>query len=128
MYLCKISKEVELYTRVYIIVTVQQCNKDGIYWHVIFPNVFCLRCHPGLVRMMVLELPAVGRTLSTRHLYLLPCLRLSLPWSTLPSIICASCVKWRETNFNNTEEGVNIMEHETPPIWSYQGQRTFGGR
>jgi hypothetical protein len=39
MYLCKISKEVELYNGVCIIITVQQCNKDGDVWHVIFPNV-----------------------------------------------------------------------------------------
>ena len=35
MYLCKISKEVELYNGVCIIITVQQCNKDGV----------CLACN-----------------------------------------------------------------------------------
>jgi hypothetical protein len=35
MYLCKISKEVELYNKVCIIITVQQCNKNGV----------CLACY-----------------------------------------------------------------------------------
>jgi hypothetical protein len=42
--------------------------------------------------------------------------RLSLPWSTLPSTTRASCAKWQEINFSNTEEGVNLKDHETPPI------------
>jgi hypothetical protein len=48
-------------------------------WHVIIQDVFFLRCHKELVLMMRQELPAVGRKLQTRHMYLLPWLRLSLP-------------------------------------------------
>jgi hypothetical protein len=39
MYLCKISKEVELYNGVCIIITVQHLIKMVYVWHVIFPNV-----------------------------------------------------------------------------------------
>jgi hypothetical protein len=77
---------------------------------------FFLKCHRELVLMMGRELPAARRTLPTHHLYLLHWLRLSLPWSKLPPTTRASCVKWREINFSNTEEEVNLKDHETPRI------------
>jgi hypothetical protein len=119
MYLCKISNEVELYNGVCIIIIVQQCNKDDVCLACYISKCFfCLRCHPGLVLMMGQVHPAAGRTLPIRYLYLLPLPRLSLFWSTPSSTTRAFCAKWRETNFNNTEEGVHLKDHATPPIWS----------
>jgi hypothetical protein len=44
-----------------------------------FPNVLCLRCRLGLVDRMVREPPVGGKLLLTRHQYLQPWLRQSLP-------------------------------------------------
>jgi hypothetical protein len=52
---------------------------DGLLWHIIFLNVLCLRCRPGLVDRMVREPPVGERLLLTRHQYPQPWLRLSLP-------------------------------------------------
>src|SRR5688572_4639660 len=117
MYLCKISKEVELYNGVCIIITVQQCNEyDVCLACYISKGFFCLRCHPGLVLKMGWVHSAAGRTLPIRHLYFLPWPRLSLPWSTLPPTSRTFCAKWREINFNSMEEEVPLKDHETPPI------------
>jgi hypothetical protein len=77
---------------------------------------FFLRCRHELVLMTGRELPAARRKLPTRHLYLLHWLRLSLPRSTLPPTTRDFCVNWREINFSNTEEEVNLKGHETPLI------------
>jgi hypothetical protein len=77
---------------------------------------FFLRYHRELVLMTGWELPTAGRRLPTHHLYLLHWLRLSLPWSTLPPTTCVSYVNWLKINFSNTEEEVNLKDHERPLI------------
>ena len=50
MYLCKISKEVELYNGVCIIIIVQQCNKDGVMIGMLYFQMFLLPQMPSRTR------------------------------------------------------------------------------
>jgi hypothetical protein len=118
LYLCKISKKVELYNGVCIVITFQQCNMMVYVGMLYFPNV-SLPQMPSRTRAHVGAGMSRGGEDTPNPPPVPPTLaEVIAAWSTPPRIIHAFYARWQATNSNSMEVEFPLKDHVILTIWN----------